>query len=99
MLPSTGNKIMISLAQFLCQSQPPDISEEKKEWFKKPEEAKAAEGVGAWFAFLLAGEIALFITMDFKLIQKQGKRGYRSVNRWWGMRKVRDEVEELHTSA
>ena len=66
-------RIVMPLVPFLQQSQPPDISQEKKEWFKKLVEAKAAEVVGAWFAFLIAGEIVLFIVLDINLVHEQGK--------------------------
>ena len=94
-LPVTPNgpKGLPPLVNILRQSQPADISHEKKAWFKKPVDAKAAEFVFTWFAMLIAGLIGVIIAMDVNVYRKQGRRAFNIMRRWIGRRKIKNEEE------
>ena len=80
------------VAMILHQAKPP-ISDEKKEWFKKPVEAKAAEVVGSWFALLIAGQLGLIIAMDVNVYRRQIRRAIRTIRRWKRKRKIKNDEE------
>ena len=88
-IPLKGLTGLPPLVLILRLSQRPDISDEKKEWFKKPVEAKEAEVVGSWFALMIAGQIGLIIAMDVNTYRRHGRRAFRIMRGWWRRRQRR----------
>jgi Ca2+/Na+ antiporter len=69
----------------------PEISKEKKEWFKNPSEAKYAAVVGSWFVLFLIAEAILFIAMDINVYRRQFRQAWRNICHWWRRMKIKAE--------
>ena len=72
----------LPLADYFQQMFIHTMDDEKKEYYKKPVEAKMAEVVGSWFSIFIAMEIALFIVMDIDVYKCHIQGGRMNITSW-----------------